>query len=335
MRYVFLDNAKWILTLLIVLYHIQLVGDHSFYSSFMFVKNLGDCVVPAFSIISGFLFWSTVRTFSDLKEKYKRRVFSLLVPYLLWNLINTFLLNLQSGKNGCSLLDLNIWNNLVMWNSSPHFWYIFMLMFWTVLSPILYFLYCRKAGVFLLFILSFAYLLYKGETILHSRFIYMIYTWAGLIGFYYPDLLKKIRISGKKKKIIFTVLFLVAYLGIYFVYCNKPIGMEIKVWLYGIRAVFLLSLLINLPLTKIGSKTCFRYSFWIFAIHFWLDYFFGGFFSRIISNAHLYQLVTWSVVSTFALGSGFLLNKISPQLFKLFTGNREGKTYEQSSKSFK
>ena len=51
MRYRELDNAKWILTLLIVLYHIPFVGINKYESAFLAVKNLGDCVVPAFSII--------------------------------------------------------------------------------------------------------------------------------------------------------------------------------------------------------------------------------------------------------------------------------------------
>lgn len=74
MRYNCLDNAKWILTLLMVLYHIQFIGDPDNNLTFMVIKNLGDCVVPAFSIISGFLFWHTVKRFSDLKYKFLSRI---------------------------------------------------------------------------------------------------------------------------------------------------------------------------------------------------------------------------------------------------------------------
>lgn len=53
-----LDTIKLILTLLIVLFHIQFLKgkDEHYKYMFYFIKNLGDCAVPAFAIISGFLY---------------------------------------------------------------------------------------------------------------------------------------------------------------------------------------------------------------------------------------------------------------------------------------
>ena len=152
-----IDNSKWILTLLIALYHIQFVGCERFQHGFLFFKNLGDCVVPAFAIISGFLFWRNVKHFTDLRNKVTRRVRSLLIPYLLWNCINIPVMNVLRGKWGINLLDFNFLYDILLGYSSPHFWYIFMLMFWTFFSPILYFLYKNKWGVVIVFILSGTY----------------------------------------------------------------------------------------------------------------------------------------------------------------------------------
>jgi len=314
-----LDNAKWILTLLMVLYHIQFAGDEKYYFSFMLIKNFGDCVVPAFAIISGFLFWSTVRTFDDIKGKYRRRVYSLLIPYVLWNLINTLYLNFRGGEWGISLFELNIWNDIIMWNSSPHFWYLFMLMFWTILSPILWLLYRKKGGVIVLFVTTVAYLIYKGDNVLHSRFIYIIHLWSGLLGFYYPDFLDKICYEGKKRKRILCILIFL-YLAIYFIYCFDSIGMGLKVWLYGIRGVFLLIVLLNIRFEKIGLLSGFRYSFWIFSVHFWLDSYVGSFVRRFVSNPHLYQLLTWILVVFIGFVSGVIMYKKTPKIFKLLSG---------------
>lgn len=324
MRYKNLDNAKWILTLLMVLYHIQFVGDAKYNMTFMAIKNLGDCVVPTFSLISGFLFWSTVKEFLDLKYKLLRRIQALLIPYLLWNFINTFFANWQGGRRGVSLLYINIWDNIVMWNSSPHFWYIFMLMFWAALSPILYILYKHKGGMVILFTVSVAYLIYKGNNVLHSRFIYMLYVWAGAVGFYFPNLMSKLVFVGeqKLKKIVLTTLFLLTYLGMYFIYCDKPIGMGVKVWLYGLRALFLLIALLNLPLEKIGKMTGFKYSFWIFAVHYWLDSFIEMYVSRLVYNSLLYQLITWVIVVMIGMVTGVFFEKNVPVLFKVLSGNR-------------
>lgn len=324
MRNKYLDNAKWILTLLMVLYHIQFLGDSQYNASFMAIKNLGDSVVTAFSIISGFLFWSTVNEGSDLRLKILRRVRLLLIPYVLWNIINTLFVNWQGGKNGIGLFDLNLWNNIIMWNSSPHFWYIFMLMFWTVLSPILFFLYRKKVGIVILLLLSVLYLIYKGNNVLHSRFIYIIYLWSGVAAFYFPDLVDKICFLGRKRKII-CVCALILYLGIYYIYSNpnQMISMGIKVWLYCLRAVFLLVGLLNMPVLKLGSLTKFRYSFWIFAVHYWLDAYFGAYIFRYVSNIFIYQFLTW--ISVIGIGgiTGIILNYMIPPLFKLLSGNRE------------
>ena len=319
MRYRSLDNAKWILTLMMVLYHIQFAGTEKYYFSFMFIKNLGDCVVPAFAIISGFLFWKNVRSVDDLKGKIIRRIFSLAFPYVLWNIINTFFLNYQNGNRGIDLFDLNIWHNVIMWNSSPHFWYLFMLMFWTFFSPILYFMYRKKGGVALIFVLSCAYLVYKGDTVLHSRFIYLIYVWAGVIGYYFPNALEKLRI-GSTPKLTSLVVSFFAYIAMYFIYCNRSIGMGLQVWLYGVRAVFLLFLLVNLPLTKLGTMTGFKYSFWIFAMHYWLDVYVGFIVGSAISNSLVYQLITWLVVAGVGLIIGIIIDKRFPVIFKTLSG---------------
>ena len=316
-----LDNVKWILTLLIVLYHIQMrQGCND--TGFLMIKNLGDSVVPAFSMISGFLFWKTVNCFSDLRYKFFRRITSLMIPYVLWNLINTIFLNWRSWTNGNGFCGLSIWDNLLMWKSSPHFWYIFMLMFWTLLSPILFIIYRKKIGVAILFLVTISYLFYKGNGILHSRFIYIIYLWAGVVGFYYPNVLKKAGIENKRKRMLVATFFLFAYLGIYYFYCDNQVSMGIKVWFYGIRALFLLVALINFPMGRIGLITGFKYSFWIFAVHYWLDCYIGATMIKLVNNLYVYQILTWLVVVIIGLTTGAFFDKRIPVMFRILSGNR-------------
>lgn len=229
--------------------------------------------------------------------------------------------NLQDGKQGISLLNIDIWNNIVMWNSSPHFWYVFMLMFWTVLSPVLFVLYNTMGGRVILFAISLVYLIYKGNNVLHSRYIYILFAWAGVIGFRFPNLINKI-CRLKKKKIVMTTL-LIAYLGMYFIYSDKAVGMGIKVWLYGLRGLLLLCLLINLPMAKIGSMTRFKYSFWVFAVHYWMDVYISAIAVRLVSNPLEYQMLTWFVVVALSLIIGMIVDKKTPVLFRLLSGNRE------------
>lgn len=323
MRYGNLDNVKWILTTLIVLYHIQFRGgEHE--SLFMAVKNLGDCSVPAFAIISGFLFWRSIRTFADLKWKFVRRIYALLLPYLLWNSINVVISNLPSirTQGAESLLEVSLWDNVILWGASPHFWYIFMLMFWTVLSPILYVAYRNKMCLCILLSSQIAYMLYKGDSIYHSRYIYMLFTWAGLLGWHFPNLIEKVSSWTPKKKTIVSASAAAVYFSIYWIYATLKPGMGLQVWLYGIRAIALILAAINLPILKIGVITPIRFSFWVFAIHFWCDAYLSNAVFSMIKIPIAYQLVTWSAVMAFSLISGALISKITPSLFSTLTGRR-------------
>ena len=84
-----LENTKWILTLLICLYHIQFMGDEKYSTLFYWVKDLGNCVVQVFSLISGFLFFRNIRNLADVRDRAIKKYTALFIPFILWNIINT------------------------------------------------------------------------------------------------------------------------------------------------------------------------------------------------------------------------------------------------------
>lgn len=321
-----LDNVKWVLTLLIVLYHISYYGNKGIEEEvYKFIQNLGDCVVPAFAIISGFLFWVNVKDFSDVKSKVRRRVATLLVPYLVWNLINTIGLNFWNYRSFKEeVFDVNLWSEIVKWNSSPHFWYIFMLIFWTAFSPVLYLAYKDKRILVLLLLSQFIYLIYKGDEIFHSRFIYMIYTWGGYLGYTRPDMWNKLTsLEGKKKGAMgFLALFLYLLLCVVIAFVDIP--MSIRVWLYAIKGGALILFVINLPPFRIGRITNYKYSFWIFAVHYWLDHYVGIYIGKYIYGI-IGSGIVWLLVFIMALSSGMLLNRFCPCVFNVLNGSRANK----------
>lgn len=319
-----LDNVKWILTILIVLYHIQYHGKGGNEEAiFTFIKNLGDCVVPAFALISGFLFWVNVKSFSDVRLKMRRRVYTLLIPYLLWNVINTIYRNVVNADCiNSSIFDINIYNNIIKWDSSPHFWYIFMLIFWTILAPVLWAAYRNRKVLIVLLISQTVYLAYMGDGLLHSRFIYILYTWGGIVGAKVPDFFERIRRLKFNIKVSVGVVAGITYVGMGIVTSMLDIGMQFKVWLYALRAVALILATVNLPLLRVGEKTDYRYSFWLFAVHFWLDDFVGRYMVILNVNALLYQVFTWVAVVIIGLASGIILDRMCPKCFDLLTGNR-------------
>ena len=316
-----LDNVKWILTLLMVLYHIQYRSGKE--ALFLFIKNMGDCVVPAFALISGYLFFYSVKDFDDIKKKISRRLYTLLIPYVVWNVINKVLINILSvGLRNINkaTFSINLYDDVFMGISSPHFWYIFMLIFWTVFSPILYFLYKYKIGRICLFASQVVYLCIMGNNVLHSRFIYILYTWGGLLGFMYPNLINDFELHIKKS---FALMFAgIVYLGLAIcIWKFSSIGMAAKVWFYAIRAVALIVFVYELPLEKVGELTNFDYSFWVFAVHFWLDHYVSVLIARKCGG-FTYQSLTFLMVFVIAMSTGIICKKLFNKLFSILTGSR-------------
>ena len=124
-----------------------------------FVQNLFSHVlariaVPMFFLISGFLFFRNFElTFSCISRKFQRRVRTLLIPYILWNLFGLFLyFVLQSlpifspffsGKSKF-IIDYELYdylNAFLVFHWSPNsptvyqFWFIRDLMLVVLLSP--------------------------------------------------------------------------------------------------------------------------------------------------------------------------------------------------------
>lgn len=66
-----------------------------------YLYNLSECAVPVFYFLSAYLFY---RTYDGTKEMYyakmKRRFWSLLVPYLVFNTIGYAKAMVFSGRNG-------------------------------------------------------------------------------------------------------------------------------------------------------------------------------------------------------------------------------------------
>ena len=159
----------------IIVIHCNMCGNNEFFSTIsphgvasfiqdFFSNSICRSCVPLFFVISGFLFFNNIHTLSlDVyKNKLKSRVRSLLVPYLLWNLIGVCILLfekmpfMQPFFPGLALLKLNLsvflsafWNfneyNFTFFDngSTPidfPLWFIRNLMILIIASPIVYYI---------------------------------------------------------------------------------------------------------------------------------------------------------------------------------------------------
>ena len=152
-------------------------GDFGVYLSFMeFIKVFLRVCVPVYFMISGFLFFLKIPenpNYFFFLDKYKSRITSLLIPYLIGNLLIIVLLFLaerylggfMSGANR-SISEYSFFDFLRSFWAQPQYgapinevlWFIRELMVMVLLSPIIYRL-IKKIGVWCLVLFLLNYLL--------------------------------------------------------------------------------------------------------------------------------------------------------------------------------
>lgn len=101
--------------------------------------------VPLFFILSGAVFFRDYLP-TKYKDKVKGRIRTLAVPYLLWNILFTifnivtsysFISNYFKAREKFVISPYNIIMSVFLYRSGP-FWFIFCLMIFVIISPIIY-----------------------------------------------------------------------------------------------------------------------------------------------------------------------------------------------------
>lgn len=156
-------------------------------------QTLVKVVVPVFFIISGYLFFCNVDEWDmrGYKAKLLRRVKTLLVPYVVWNLLMAFKLRTaslsvlwafwhQAGKQ----IDWFGFENMMTAPADMPLWFLRDLMVVTLMTPILY-ICLRRVGAWLIGVLTVVYLSGIGAFAVPGLSMYALYyfclgAWLGI-----------------------------------------------------------------------------------------------------------------------------------------------------------
>ena len=102
-----------------------------------FSNTLGQAAVPGFFLLSAYLFYRTLQSFSGIPGKWRRRAGSLLIPFFLWN----FLYYILYALGGRAAVDLpTLAAGVLQYRFNPVFWYLWQLILLTVLAPAIWLL---------------------------------------------------------------------------------------------------------------------------------------------------------------------------------------------------
>ena len=183
----FLPFYSLFLSVLVIFVHsthfpvtaLQAVPNTGFFSTsflikieYFFSEFLGQAAVPGFFFLSGFLFLKGLHSRNDWLRKEKSRVFSYILPYLIWNTMMT-LLYLSFGKAEWSLKTVA--EGIFLYRFNPVFWYFYQLILLSFCFPFMaiFVLFIRKGEarkehcekslryLILLFPIFFLFLIYR------------------------------------------------------------------------------------------------------------------------------------------------------------------------------
>ena len=302
----------------------------------MVSHNLGHIAVPTFFGISGFLFfyngidYFNIRSFND---KWKRRIRSLLIPYLIWNILRciaVFAKNYVASVLGMpNDYGMEILNSVglydILWAGpfNGPLWYMRDLIVMSLLTPLFYlcYKYCRALFVVLL---STVYLLtFESGIPGLSTTAFFFFGIGGLLGYCKYDFLSLCERHRTVVLMAAMVLLVCATL------LNANIAHKYIVRLLRITwvpSVFLLMRLLPDKVLDVFSKMAVP-SFFIYVCHkiYILDWTNGlalKLFGDDIYGLCISYIVKPVLVITFCLVIYWLLKRIMPKTLSFLCGGR-------------
>lgn len=108
--------------------------------------GIGQIAVPGFFMLSSYLFFRNFQL-KNLISKWKKRLFSVAVPYVTWNLLYYFgyviatripVIEHVVGKKPVPIQMEEVWNAILHYQYAPIFWYLFQLLLLFLLAPVIY-----------------------------------------------------------------------------------------------------------------------------------------------------------------------------------------------------
>ena len=191
----------------------------------IFAYGIGSIAVPIFFFISGFSMFRNYKP-SLYPKKLKSRIKTILIPYLIWNIISllfcifytyTPLSNFISGRELFNPTIENILKGIFLYKYNFQFWFLYDLIIYIILTPFFH-LTISKKWLGILFGILFLILPIFAESFLNINFYFTIFYFLGcFFGKYYLKLFSspttnKISIySG----ILFISLIIIKLLSIY------------------------------------------------------------------------------------------------------------------------
>lgn len=304
----------------------------SFFIQFICINVCAICV-PCFFILSGYLYF---HNFSNLKfdiyiKKTKSRIHTLIIPYLIWNLIGLIIQIvkcsflgypsygiIEDGKIDFYRLICGFWDMVDGYPYAFAFWFIRNLIIFVILSPIAYLIGKHKV-VFIIFI---SLLFFLDESI----YYFLFFVLGAFISYNWDIALKRITLSR------FTISSII-WIGLSIVSTMVPFTkgyifiLTIKSLSAFIALLFVTKLLINVYNNHLLFKMFVLATFFIYSIHQFFCTVIRNFYITIFGIESLHGVIltfgsSFVTLTLLSFMTWYILKRISPQTVSVLSGNR-------------
>lgn len=265
-----------VLTFMIVVLHAKsperfglLVEDYPLINA---ISMLCRVATPLFFFVSSLLFFKGC-TFDELERKYKSRIHSLLIPYILWNIIFVAIffilahvpvfasqMNLGSILNSPKEIIMAILNSY-----HTDLWFVKNLMFYSLLAPVFLILFRNKrlSFFFLILLLAIAVLLEpEYKSMLRWAPIYQM---GAMCGYYCNDQFVGPLLYGEHSK-TFTCVAIIIFIGTYLLSLWKNSDIYI-IYTSPLLIWFIVDGTLYKVIENLKKKQWMNYMFFIFCTH--------------------------------------------------------------------
>ena len=303
---------------------------NNFHDSFAYI--LGSIAVPLFFFLAGFTFFRNFKL-KDYPRKIKSRFKSLLLPYLIWNTLAllffivvyfTPLKELISGREMFEPSIRNVFEGIFLYKYNFQFWFLYDLMIYVLLTPLIYLLIYKKPLGLLSLILVFLLPLLTTSFLKVNLYFTIFYFLGCLLGKYcLAEFTKK---SSKKISLIagfFFCLVLALKTMIFYGVLNPPFIISNLLTIFLLLSFWFFS---DLFISKFKPHTFYKEFFPIFTIHtYFLPVFIKIFLLILPLNAISMlstEIITTLLTVIFTTAVAYFWHKKLPRLYNIVFGAR-------------
>ena len=303
-------------------------------ASFLLTGSFTYFAVAMFFILSGITFFKGYDN-SKYLNKIKSRVFTLIIPYLLWNIIwmifnivcsYSFISKYFVSSQPVSLTFTNILKGIFFYEHNIPFWYMFNLIIFSLAAPLIHLIIRNKyigiASIILLTVFA-QFGIGIPSTIFVSQTTIIFYLIGAIIGKHYFDFA-----SRKSNKCIqwLSIIFLLIFIVFknLFTFPDFLLTAVFEVVLLTLSAYAFWNI-IDIFVHKIKPRKIYSRSFAIYAMHVTISTIIANLISICLPNSE------WAILNFFAtfiltlliinLICSFL-EKFLPKLYAILLGNR-------------